>query len=188
MDHWHAESLLIRIISIFCRISGIFSLFSWSAAAWVVHPSASFPSDSAPCSLPPNRHSLSAARPPSPQLSFPTMKQENTGGGGRGRSWPALHPHLVASRSITYACFISTVCLLHVPRPPSFLPSRLVTVCIHANVCRFSRLTVKVSRLPSSWPSPETSAIFNPLPPSERRWKVMDVASTSSDYSWYLTE
>lgn len=187
MDHWHAESLLIRIISIFCRISGIFSLFSWSAAAWVVHPSASFPSDSAPCSLPPNRHSLSAARPPSPQLSFPTMKQENTGGGGR-------RAILTRSSSSPRGFTLYYLCVLHLDRvfaarsSPSIVPSRLVTVCIHANVCRFSRLTVKVSRLPSSWPSPETSAIFNPLPPSERRWKVMDVASTSSDYSWYLTE
>lgn len=102
-------------------------------------------------------HRGSAFAPPPPRFY---MWKKPIKRRGRGPCRPALHPHLVASRSIIYACF-HFCCVLWVLSV--FLPP--LSRYIHLLRGAFSWKSRKgaASRLPSRWPTPQTSAIFNPL-------------------------
>lgn len=136
MDHWHAESLLIRIISIFQQ--GLCFFFRSYVERRRLSGPASCQSSRRlrpPCSLlltssPPfaftSVRGPASTPPPSPP---PLLYNRKLKRGGRGTSQHALHPHLVTSRSVMYACFHLRGVFSTSVRPsfvhPSFLPSSL---------------------------------------------------------------
>lgn len=169
MDHWHAESLLIRIISIFQQ--GLCFFFRSYVERRRLSGPASCQSSRRlrpPCSLlltssPPfaftSVRGPASTPPPSPP---PLLYNRKLKRGGRGTSQHALHPHLVTSRSVMYACFhLRGVFSTSVLRA-SFLPSFLPTMCSEGI---FIQPAVRRGRVEAD-PLPSRSAIFNRPPPS----------------------
>lgn len=121
MDHWHAESLLIRMISGFAVVYSVFFNLRQSGNAQVANQTVNLHYDSAPCTLL-LTSARSEARPPP---SLPVFSSHETGrrSGGRGPSRLAPHPHLVA---FTLYC----VCILCFSSPslPSLLPTAICSV------------------------------------------------------------
>lgn len=219
MDHCHAESLLIRIISIFHQ--GFICFFSFVERRRPSGPPrCQFPAGSAPApsssSSPANFPSLSPrprGRPPlllAPLPHFLPVKQENKE--GMKGDIPTRSSSSPRDFTLYYVCMLSfqprVVCFSSFLPPflTSFLPSTLLPSALRG-ISWKSLHVVQMHGEDGLRRPPQTSAIFNPLSPSNcwaaelsccgGRWRGVEFRGevesdgchpSSSDYSWYLVE
>lgn len=150
MDHWHAESLLIRMISIFAGITCGF--FFFLSAEKRRNPSGSlscqFYFSPAPCSLPLNsQRSVRSEAPPSPPCCSPPPSEQETPAKGDIPTHSSSSPH---GFTLYYRFMLSfllvslqpSVLMCFSPKPlHSFLTCRLHEMTTIFNLL-FSFLTV----------------------------------------------